>query len=97
MPRREDVKIVHPTATEFYQYRLGIRFDPGAEAEGFEPKFTLPLISFRGPGRVAGALRPLAGPQVWFAPQVGTQGIGGLTAGQIALAPLLDPSQQASD
>lgn len=85
-------RILHPVAHELYQYHLGIRFDPGAMAEAFEPLFGLPLVSFRGSGRVAGALRPLQPPQVWFTQQQGIQGLGGLVAGQVILQPLINPS-----
>ncbi len=88
-----ECRIGHPTAHEFYQYHLGIRFDPGAMAEAFQPKHALPVISFRGRARVAGAFfRPLQPPQVWFTRQIGIQGLGGIQAGQIISQPLIDPN-----
>lgn len=87
---QQDVRILHPLAEELYHYILGIRFDPGAQAEVFQPLFGLPLISFRGNARLAGSLRVLQHPQVWFHRQVGIQGVGGLQAGQIISQPLID-------
>lgn len=89
---KKPTTILHPVAHELYQYHLGIRFDPGAMAEAFVPMFQLPVLSFRGRARVAGAMQPLQPPQVWFTPQVGISGLGGIQAGQIVGQPLLDPS-----
>lgn len=89
---KRQARILHPINHELYQYRLGIRFDPGAPAEAFEPLTALPVISFRGRARVAGqyfhALQP---PQVVFPQQAGIVGLGGLQAGQLVGQPLLDP------
>ncbi len=88
---RQD-RIQHPIAHELYQYMLGYRFDPGAEAEVFEPKFTLPVILARGPARLAGALNVVQPPQVWFTQQVGVTGVP-RQAGYLRGAPLVDPLQ----
>lgn len=90
---RKPSPILHPQAHELYQYHLGVRFDPGAQAEAFLPKFGLPVISFRGAGRVAGEMRVTQQPQVWFTPQRGVNGLGGVQAGRVMFQPLLDPSQ----
>lgn len=81
-------KINHPTAKELYHYHLGPRFDPGAQAEIFEPENTLPLLSFRGAARLAGALDVVQHPQVYFQAQTIGAGLGGTIAGQIRFAPL---------
>ena len=79
--------------SELVEYRLGRRFDPGAQAEVFEQVLTNPSILFRGAGRVAGALSVFQHPQVWFRPQIGVNGLGGVQAGQYVGQPLLDPAQ----
>lgn len=77
-----------------YEYRLGRRFDPGASGDTFLPVLNNPVVIVtRGSGRLAGALRPLQPAQVWFGPQVGRQGLGGIQAGQIVGQRLIDPSQ----
>lgn len=91
---RRQVRIQHPTAHQFYQYQLGERFDPGAMAEAFVPKFANPILSFRGAGRLCGEIcRPFASsPQVWFNPIQPVIGLGGNIAGQFIHQPLLDPT-----
>lgn len=88
------VIIQHPLAHELYQYHLGPRFDPGAQAEVLNPRFQLPEILFRGAARLAGSLSKFQPPQVWFRQQRGLVGLGGLQTGQIILQPLIDPSTQ---
>lgn len=84
--------IQHPLNHELYQYMLGPRFHAGAPAEIFLPKFQLPVVSFRGRGRVAGQFRTLQPPQVWFTPLSGPAvGLGGIQTGQIISQPLIDP------
>lgn len=92
-----DKRILQPFNDNLYSYHMGIRFDPGAAAEAFNPRFELPIISFRGRARVAGALRIHQQPQLWFAQQRGVNGLGGLSAGQIISQPLLDPSAPIPD
>lgn len=79
--------------TEVYEHILGRRFDPGAMAEAFESILGNPVYLYRGNGRVAGTLSKLQAPQVWFPPQRGVQGLGGLQAGQVVGQPLIDPAQ----
>jgi hypothetical protein len=79
--------------TVLYDYVLGRRFDPGAGAEVFQPAYTLPVIMFRGNGRVAGRINPTQPPMVQFNSAVGLQGFGGIQVGQLFGQPLLDPSQ----
>lgn len=88
----QDGSILHPMNKELYQYHLGFRFDPGAAAEAFQPLFENPILSFRGRGRIAGALRVTQTPQVWYRQQRGINGLGGLQAGQIISQSLIDPS-----
>ena len=81
----------HPlTRGNLYTYRLGDRFDPGAQAETFLPLTTLPALFFRGIGRLAGSLNVFQHPQVRFNLQAGIQGVGGVSAGQYILQPLVD-------
>lgn len=91
---RRAANIPHPHSPNLYNYALGIRFDPGAQAEAFLPEFANPLYSFRGPGRIPRqqffCLQPA---QIRFLPLVGLQGVGGVQAGAIISQPLLDPSQ----
>ncbi len=96
MPRCSHVEelTLHPIADELYQYRQARPFEPGAMDEAFLPKFSLPVISFRGAARVAGTLNKYQHPQVWFHRQIGVQGFGGVTAGQIIGQPLLDPANE---
>lgn len=89
--RKPPVVILHPQQFEFYQYRLGMRFDPGAQAEIFEQRFTNPVQVFRGRGRVAGSLRVTAHPQVYFNAQSRVHGMG-TQAGQVMFQPLIDPT-----
>lgn len=88
---RREKRILHPDADEFYQYVLGQRFDPGAQAEIFEPQFSNPAFLFRGAGRLAGSLNVLAGPQIYVNLSVPTTGIAGTIAGQLISAPLQVP------
>lgn len=80
--------------SDLYNYALGIRFDPGAQAEAFLPEFANPLYIWRGPGRMPRqqflCLQPA---QIRFLPLVGLQGVGGVQAGFVVSQPLLDPSQ----
>lgn len=82
---------MHPLASEFYSYHLGTRFDPGAQAEAFNPHFQNPVYLFRGAGRVAGSLRVFEPfPQRWFRQQTGIVGVP-TQAGFLRSQPLLDP------
>lgn len=88
-------RIQHPLKFQHYQYMLGYRFDPGAQAEVFEPGTSNPVFAIRGAGKIAGQFRVTQHPQVWFTPQVtvASVGSGGTIAGQLIGQPLLDPSQ----
>jgi hypothetical protein len=83
-------KVAHPTAPGLYNYTLGRTFSNGSESMGFEPRFSLPLFSYKGVGTVAGSLRPLSSPQVYVAQAVPMNGLGGLQAGQFVSAPLVN-------
>lgn len=85
------LRILHPEAENLYSYLLGRRFDPGAEAEAFQPLFELPLISFRGPARLAGALMVTQHPQVQVPFANSISGLGGIIAGTYVLSPLQVP------
>jgi hypothetical protein len=63
-------------------------------AEAFIPTLNNPVyLVTRGPGRLAGAFHVLQPPQVWFGPQQGRVGLGGIQAGQIVGQRLIDPEQ----
>lgn len=87
-------QIAHPTADQYYNYLMGVRFDPGAPSEAFKPMHQLPAIVARGAGRVAGSLRVFQHAQLYFHQQIGINGLGGLQAGQVILQPLFDPNSQ---
>ncbi len=92
----EQKRIKHPLAHQFYNYILGRRFSPGAQAESFEPRYQNPIFSFRGAGRLAGSLMATEHPQVYVArPAVPIAGIP-TTAGQYILQPLLDEGESGS-
>lgn len=76
-----------------YDFRLGLRFDPGAQAEALEPLYDNPVYLFRGNGRLAGSFNKFQHPQIMFPGTRGTVGYGGIQAGQIIGQPLIDPSQ----
>ena len=87
---KKKIRILHPLAQEFYSYHLGPRYDPGAQAETFNPHFQNPVYLFRGAGRVAGAMRVFEHPQRWFHQQTGINGVP-TQAGFLRSQPLLDP------
>jgi hypothetical protein len=81
------------TTSPLAEYRLGRRFDPGAEAEVFLPTLNNPVYLFRGNARLAGWLKSLQAPQVLVQPSIGIGGLGGIQAGFIISQGLVDPSQ----
>jgi hypothetical protein len=83
----------HYPQTPTNHFVIGRRFDPGAPGEVFISDLGLPVIIFRGRSRLAGSLSKVQPPQVWFGPQQGIQGIGGIQAGQYVGQRLIDPSQ----
>jgi hypothetical protein len=83
----------NPKSFQPVQYVLGRRFDPGAQAEALVPVLNNPIFFFRGNARLAGALAVFQPAQVWFNPQIGIQGLGGVQAGTVSGYPLIDPSQ----
>lgn len=82
------IRIQHPLAHQLYNYELGRRFDPGAQAEAFLPLFVNPLFTFRGPSTLAGALQVTQPSQVYVPQLVPFRGIGGTIAGQLISQPL---------
>lgn len=83
----------HPTAPYLYQYRQGVV--PQADSVlslAFDwQNWHLPVLLFRGAGRVAGALAVVAqAPQPWAPLAVPTSSFGGSQAGIFEFAPLLD-------
>lgn len=72
-------------------YHIGPQFNgEGAGAFVYNAEFGLPVYSYRGNGRLAGALRPLQHPQVMYPLRVPVSGIGGTIAGQIISQPLVN-------
>jgi hypothetical protein len=80
----------HPD-TGLYQYALYVAPTAGAQEEVFEPTFNLPLYSFRGIGRLAGAYMVTEHPQVLVSQAIPIAGIGGPSAGQIFNQPVVYP------
>jgi hypothetical protein len=79
--------------SQIYQFFLGRRFDPGAEAEVFQPTLSNPVVLFRGNSRLAGVMAVYQSPQAFVPANIGVAGIGGVQGGQIYSQPLIDPSQ----
>lgn len=94
--RPGEIRIKHPKAHQLYNYVLGRRFDPGALAETFEALFGLPVLTFRGAGRLPRqqffALQP---PQIQVQYSVPTSGMGTF-AGQYILQPLLTDGEEGT-
>ena len=89
-------RVAHPLAPLF-TYQVGDTLLPGAANEAYQSPWENPIVSVRGRGRFAGALSVVQPAQVWFSPQHGLNGLGGLQAGQLILQPLLDPTQYEGD
>ena len=87
-------RIAHPNAP-FYQYVPGELFNPGAQSLAFEMRFGLPLLVYRGAGRIAGALQVTQQPQMWANLAVPISGFGGLQTGTFGFQPLYTPTQSA--
>jgi hypothetical protein len=81
--------------SQLYDYQLNRPFLPGVPGEGFLRKFADPVYAvLRGAGKMTlQQFHVLQPPQVYFLPQAGVQGMGGVQAGFIISQPLLDPSQ----
>jgi hypothetical protein len=80
-------------ASPVADFRLGRRFDPGAPGDVFITELQDPVILFQGRARGAGSLSKFQPVQIWFGPQAGIQGIGGVQAGAYVGQRLIDPSQ----
>lgn len=91
---KKHIKNNHPLRSGLYAYAHSrIKADEGASNKIFLPNFTLPLEVLRGPGKYFSTqLRSIQSPQVWFTPQVGTVGLGGIQAGNVFMTPLIDPA-----
>ena len=81
-------RIKHPDAS-FYQYHYGEVFTNGAMEQAFESTFSNPVFSYRGAGRVAGALSPVQPAPLYMKQRAPVAGIP-TTAGHLALTPLTD-------
>lgn len=79
------------SGTGIYDYHEGALFSPGAMNFVFEPNFELPMVGIWGKGflRVPNVFNPLQPVQLYSNPNIVTNGLGGLEAGQMALQPLL--------
>lgn len=76
-------------------YRVGPNYDgAGAGAFVFEREFQDPLYNVFGPGKVAGSFMVLPQPQVYYYGYQKLAGLGGQQAGQFALQPLGDGSNE---
>lgn len=79
------------TARSIARFFEGDLFTPGAQNYVYEPVFErTPLQTIWGAGflRTPNTFSPIQSPQVWSQPNVFTNGIGGLVAGQLVLQPL---------
>jgi hypothetical protein len=85
----------HPDYTraqgQFYKWlnTTGKQPTPGAEAFAFST-IMLPLQDWKGPGEIVRKQLYLTAPQVYVNQMVIPTGIAGITAGQVALAELMD-------
>jgi hypothetical protein len=90
--------VPHTTAPQIVHYQPGIKvMDDSVLSWGFDMPTTLPVIVFRGAGRVAGMLGVLANaPQNWSPLAIPTNSYGGSQAGKFILSPLVDTSGDTS-
>lgn len=96
MRNPRQIRIEHPRAHQLYNYILGHRLDPGAQAEIFEPLFSLPMINFRGPSRLAGTFQTIQPPQLTVQQALAVAGIP-TTAGQLISQPLMVPDDASGN
>lgn len=82
----------NPSAS-IYNYHEGDLFTPGSQNYVFESIFELPLVTLWGSAflRTPNTFNPLQPPQLFAQPNVFTNGIGGLQAGDIELQGLINP------
>lgn len=75
-----------------YSYHQGDLFTPGAQNFVWESNFELPLNTVWGRGYLSPAnnFNPRQPPPLQAVPRVVLNGLGGLEAGQIAYAPLIE-------
>jgi hypothetical protein len=81
-----------PSAS-IYQYHEGDLFTPGSQNFVFESIFELPIQTIWGNAflRRANTFNPIQPPQVFSQPNVMTNGIGGIVAGDIEFQNLINP------
>lgn len=81
-------------SANIYQYHEGDLFTPGAGNFVFESIFELPIQTIWGNAflRKANTFNPIQPPQVYSHPNVVSNGIGGLQAGDIELQNLINPN-----
>lgn len=84
--------VSHPTAPNFYQYKYGENFTPGAAGFVFQPKYSLPPVLAQGAGTIAGQRRILPAPPIFVNQTTQMVGLGGIQAGQFASQGLIDSS-----
>lgn len=97
-PSAEFAEVDPRSFTSLYAYHPGDIFLPGSESWVFEPQFELPLITLWGNAfsRRPNTFNPIQPPQVWSQPNVQTNGIGGLQAGDLDLEGLLNPEGESA-
>lgn len=83
-------QVPHTSAPDLYHYQPGIKImSDNVLTWAFDSPQTLPLLVFRGAGRVAGMLGVLANaPQVVAPLAIPTNSFGGLQTGGIQFSPL---------
>lgn len=84
--------VAHASAPNLYQFHKGEIILPGAEAYVFQQPQTLPIVLLRGAGSHAGQMQVLAGPQIYANLAIPVSSLGGIQHGQMAMQPLIDPS-----
>lgn len=87
--------VAHGHAPTVFSYHRGEIFTNGAMEYVLRQPQTLPILLYRGPGRLCGQLNVLQHAQVVANLAVATSSLGGLQSGQFALQPLSDPNSIA--
>jgi len=88
-------QVVEPQPTGFYHYHEGDQFSPGAPSFVFDYPNELPLLTIWGRSflRTPNTFLPIPEAPSMSQPNIVTNGIGGLQAGQFILQGLEEPSQ----
>lgn len=90
--------IIPHTDTSLVHYQAGIKvMDDSVLTWAFDAPTTLPVILYRGAGRVAGALAVVAtAPQPWAPLAIPVNSFGGSQAGKFTFQPLVDNGTESA-